>query len=304
VVQQKLYAGKEELLVPRMLLNRHYEAEGIQKFDQETWRLFVYGEAVSPEFVPNTGRGFARKFLADILRYIRSLLPERGEAHEGHCEDHHHGSHVTDDPASGAAMLVLHEMIMKVLDGGGEVFTVQLCRVAMEMLVERLAASAWSVRSVTLQVLSDVLKEAVDLYPTVVQSFMEDLVKQLKSNVTHQIPGIRKDAVLVVAQVVDVLNRAQVWRDFALELIHAAVVDSAAAEEPNVNRPMFSCCSLGGASRKSGSPTERGDGGARLLAALGLREGSDHGLLLRLSQIRPELTKTVDLCLQQLQSAA
>jgi hypothetical protein len=41
------------------------------------------------------------------------------------------------------------------------------------------------------------------------------------------------------------------------------------------NRPMFSCCSFGGAKRKRGSVRERVEGGLMVMIALGLADGDE-----------------------------
>jgi hypothetical protein len=262
-----------------MLLNRHFAAEGLQMFALETWKLLVTNEATCPEELNHTGKQLVRDLLPEIFRYLADRLCH------AHCE--HHGG---DDEEAG--LFLLYELMHKVVaaDTTSGPFSMQLCRVALEILFAGISASGWSTRSVALQILPLVWRECKIKFPEISRSFEIDFIAELKRSVTDQIPGIRKDAALVVSE--GLIGDPLMWHDFALSLVLEGI--ELQSQEPHaepVNRPMFSCCSFGGSERARVDDNERAEGGVRLLAALGLQ---DPLLLERLRTARPRLGRIID----------
>ena len=252
------------LVVPHLLLNRHFGAEGLRGHCQETWRLLVKDQGIA----------LIRKELSNVYGLIANAGVSGKEA----------------------SLFLLAEMAQKVLPGiimesefGGFPIS-HFLRVSLEAIIDGLEDDSWPVRSVSIQAIVPVFSciELSQLSSVLLPCFYDKIRDQLLDSLSDSITGLRKDA----AETIEALSRQSdehpfifndVWCEQVILTLIGKLFDSGHHSEEK-KTAMFSCCSFGSSNKRSkghstavvgggqiagnGSSIDMVDGGILLLAEL------------------------------------
>jgi hypothetical protein len=260
----------KKIVIPQILLNRHFPGEGLKLICHETWKLYV------EKSKGMQGMEIVMDNIPEIFRLIESVLV--GE--QSCCEGHEHGQEGAgggDHGIGEAAMFLLYEMHHKVLsrDDSESVYTDSIGQISMEILISGISDPSWPVKSVACQVTKQVSESVKNKYPEIFGKFWEALKLSLMKSVTSMIPGLRKEAATALAAAAVIHGGSENLREENCETIKETWAKLKLDDfvEPHSNKPMFSCCSFTSSGANAvGSNADRLDGFIWLAKFLGVKE--------------------------------
>ena len=236
--------GFLEAVVPPLVVNRHYSAEGLRGQIQETWKLLVGSRGIE----------IVVKFLPEIFREISESVNSRNEG------------------AREAAIFTLAEMCQKIPGP----FSDNLARVSLEVLTEGLTDHSWPVRSVACQAGPIIFASFSTSHPHVISEFSGKLRAALRETLTDAVPGLRRDAATAFTKIFGGESRA-----LAQELLPSVLTQKITQRSEPENQVMFSCCSFSATchSGHSVEPWVKSEAGIFLLIELGGVRPEEQGVL-------------------------
>ena len=236
-------------VVPTLVVNRHYSAEGLRGHIQETWKYLV-GSRGGIEVVV--------KYLPEIFREISESVTSRNQG------------------AREAAIFALAEMCQKIPGP----FSENLARVSLEVLTEGLTDHSWPVRSVACQAGPIIFHFFRSSHSQVVSEFSPKLRSALRETLTDAVPGLRKDAAVAFSQIFG----ADETRALALKLLPSVLSQKISARNEPENQVMFSCCSFSATCQAGHSvePWVKTEAGIFLLMEIGSASAEEEWVLRKI----------------------
>lgn len=233
-VRVNIWTSLYSNIVPALLLNRHFVAEGVKRYAQETWRMMVG---------PQGGRALVRGELRNILTEL--LISVESPNHS----------------VREAALACMLEVLLRVpIQGFQDGTDQEHFSLILKICLVGAQDDAWPVRELAAQCISTLFCDLIDeLDPptcSVLYERLADLFYIIHPDIYNSMIPMRDVAGKAVAALVSVECRCSVsntvlW-DKSVEMLNKTTsmwekqVDSAAAhsDSSHENRPMYSCGTL------------------------------------------------------------